>query len=208
MSLYLVGMPASVLGETALKILSFAYLPTGWDYGCGGPIEEEVRNLGLAWNSFFHSVGYLETDAFPGGDGELVVASGYGDHYFEIIVETDATISLAYDFAGKQVFYRPNISFYEAQQTITKMAAGSQWTSSGYFTQINLIRGAVNSPDQHSATHARTAASQLSMSNVLTNLVPPSAPTSVNITNNTRASFGNPQYFGDSHPVYFQRVTP
>lgn len=206
-AVYLAVTPTNILSETAIKISSFANLHPGWDYGRGGPIREAARNLGLGWNNFFRSIGFVETDAFPGGDGELVIAAGNEDHYFEIIIEPDVTVSLAYDLKGKQAFYRPNMSSFEAEQTILHIMGRPQWMSFGYSTQTNTIRNGVNLHVQHFGTQKTTAYSPLSALTALINPAPPSAPISGSTINNSQASSGNPQFFGDLHPTYFQRGT-
>ena len=75
--------PLKYVDSTEEKIRSFSRLPHGWDYGRGGPIPERTLRAARAWNSFLNQVGLRDTDAFPGGAGEVVVAAGSGDHYIE-----------------------------------------------------------------------------------------------------------------------------
>jgi hypothetical protein len=123
----------------ASKIESFAALPVGWDYGTGGPIAFPVINSALEWNDFLVQQGPSYTDAFPGSDGEIVLAAGFGDDYIEVIVESDGrTVSVAHDFQRKQMLYRSYESQEEAKQLVRNIV-GQRWNASTSFIQENTM---------------------------------------------------------------------
>jgi hypothetical protein len=125
------------------KIESFANLPQGWDYGAGGPIPKKTRDAALEWNNLLKFHGFGDTDAFAGGSREIVIALTSGDHYLEVIVEPDDSVSVAYDYQRKQMFYRPKLSDLEAQLAIQEVVRRI-WSASGYFTLTSIILGNAN----------------------------------------------------------------
>lgn len=126
------------LSSTEDKIDSFAYLRRGWDHGQGGPIAEKTRKIAKAWNEFLQFHEFWETDAFANGGGEILIAVRCGDHYFELIVEADHTISVAYDFKRRQVFFRSHMNVLRAQQTVLEIK-GRIWSTFAYSTQTNTM---------------------------------------------------------------------
>jgi hypothetical protein len=155
------------LSEVERKISSFAALPNGWDYGRGGPISQAVLDSAFEWNRFFRQHGFSETDAFPGGDGEVVITAGYGDHDIELIVEPDGKISVAYDRGGKHQLYRADLASIEATWVVTNLM-GQIWNASGYFIPINSTNVEKNLSSQHSVIQKKMGAYQLLGWNVLT----------------------------------------
>jgi hypothetical protein len=138
LGMYIAGRVITIGDDTDQTIRSFASLPVGWDYGSGGPIEADLINEALRWNAFLCGQG-LKTDAFPGGGGEIVISASYDDHYFEVILEPDATVSVAYDFQRKQAFYHPRKSPEEAQWIILDAIGhmGQIWSAFTSFTLGN-----------------------------------------------------------------------
>jgi hypothetical protein len=202
---FVVGPAAVVVRSTEDKINSFANLRAGWDYGAGGPIPMHTRDLAIAWNRVLQSQGLVETDAFPGADGEIVVAAGIGEHYLEVIVEPDDTISVAYDFRGKQAAYRPNMPSMEAVQYILELA-GQICGSLGYYTQINTTKNEASSRERHFVTRRTTDAYLLWEQNASLMVEDPSAPT-FESSINTLESWETLPFFGSSSPIYYQRRT-
>jgi len=45
----------AAISKAESKIQSFADLPEGWDYGNGGPIAVEAREIALTWDAFLNS---------------------------------------------------------------------------------------------------------------------------------------------------------
>lgn len=61
---------------TADKIRNFGSLPVGWHYGEGIPAPPIAIDLALRVEAMLRTTGYPETDAFPGGEGQILV-TGY-----------------------------------------------------------------------------------------------------------------------------------
>jgi hypothetical protein len=145
-----------VFGEpeatTEEMIASFSHLPDGWDYGEGGPIPEPVVQRALMWNTLFRLLGFLQTDASPGSDGEISITASYGDHYIEAIIEPDNTISVAYDFQRKQVFYTLRRAPHEAMKIVLALARKILWSASTSSTLGNTMQERVSGFAQHFGT--------------------------------------------------------
>jgi hypothetical protein len=202
---FVVGPVGIVARSTEDKINSFANLRDGWDYGAGGPIPKHTRDLAIAWNQVLRSQGLMDTDAFPGADGEIVVATGIGEHYLELIVEPDDSISVGYDFRGKQTAYRPNMQSMEAVQYILDLA-GKICVSLGYYTLTNTTKNKASLLGQHFGTQRMTDAYLSWEQNALMPAEDPFAPTSGNFIN-IPESWENLPFFGSSSPIYYQRRT-
>jgi hypothetical protein len=119
---------------TVQKIASFRHLAPGWHYGAGGPIDEKVTDMAFAMLARLTMAGLFDTDAFAGGDGEVMVTAYEGDHYIEIIVEADCTISLTHEYQGKEMFDQERMSEAAAHSELAKIV-GEIWTTSVFYTQ-------------------------------------------------------------------------
>jgi hypothetical protein len=201
----------NVVGEylnpstTEDKISSFANLPRGWDYGAGGPIPERTRRIALAWNEFLQINGMLDTDAFAGGAGEIVIAAGLGDHYLEVIVEPDNSISVAYDFKGKQVFYRLKMPVLEASNAVLEVV-GRIWNVFDYYTRINTIPNSASSLARRSGT--LTEDYLLSSGIAFSQPEIPSQAIYVSTINVSQGSSATPRYSGNLTRMSFRQGIP
>jgi len=175
----IVGLSTNTQSEVERKISSFAALLDGWDYGRGGPISQATLDSAFEWNRFFRQRGFLQTDAFPGGDREVVITAGFGDHDIELIVEPDGKISVAYDRAGQHELYRANLAPIEATWVVTNLM-GQICSASGFFIPINSTNAAKNLSNQLSVIQSQMGDYRLSAWNVFNNLKPLSASTWAN----------------------------
>jgi len=203
---YLMGLAVGALTPTDRKIISFLHLRPGWDYGAGGPIPREIVDAALAWNHFLQALGFVDTEAFPGTDNEIVVGAGYGDHYFEVIVEPDLTVSIGYDFKNKQVFYKPKMVLLDAAKFMgALMGRGERWTSFGYFTPTSTVKSENDLAALLSATLQPMESYPSLASIVSPQQVPAFVTTSADFTEKSPESWPNPPFFGASHPIYFRK---
>jgi hypothetical protein len=136
--------------STDNTIRSFAFLPLGWDYGNGGPIQKNIIDAAIEWNGFLGTQGF-KTDAFPGGGGEIVISASFGDHYLEVISETKVMLTETYNIREKQVIYRLQKSSDEAKKTVLNIA-GQIWSASTSFILRNTIRQIKGGLEQLSET--------------------------------------------------------
>jgi hypothetical protein len=191
--------------DTNAAISSFARLPRGWDFGRGGPIPEKTLALARAWNSFLQSCGFSEIEAFP-GEAEVLLAVSDNDHYFELIIESDHTISIAYDFQRRQVFYRVRMSEQKALETLAEIM-GRKWSASGYFTRVDTMSASTNLHALRFGT-LPTMDVYLSWTGIAYNQpVNPSGHILGGTTSDTPAWYGSPPFFGNlMQPQSFRRV--
>jgi hypothetical protein len=126
--------PAQVQNGTTNKIRSFADLPNGWHFGAGRPPSAAMISKALGWHDKLRRVGFADTDAFPGANGEIMVTGYEGSHYVEILLETDATVSLVYERDGVEVICLDHAAPDKISETIEGIA-GKIWTTLGYSIQ-------------------------------------------------------------------------
>jgi hypothetical protein len=124
--------------QIAKKIRSFSNLRAGWHYGQGGPILEDRINKAIKIHALLKYIGFLETDAFPGVDGEILLTCYFGNHYIEILVDTAGEISIYHEKDSDVVEELKHVR--EAELVLSKMV-GDIWNSSGSFISNITIRG-------------------------------------------------------------------
>jgi len=195
-----VGIPAD--DDVHRTIDSFGILPKGWDYGRGGPIPEKTLQTARSWAVSLRLLGFVDLEPYP-GEQEVLLAISDGDHYFEVIIEADDTITVTYSFKRKQVFYRPHRTEKEAWQSVFDIMV-RKWSASGYFIPVDTTRGRAGLRALRFATPTATELYPL-----LTGLV--SKPQDVPLVNtfdtimeSTRMWSGSLQSFGNLiQPRYF-----
>src|SRR5580704_1477234 len=90
------GVLGGPLSRTKDKIRSFRNLPQGWNYGRGGPAAEQTVQIAQDYLWMFMTLGFVETDAFPGVDGEIMVTAYLGRHCVEVTVEPDRSFAVGH----------------------------------------------------------------------------------------------------------------
>lgn len=109
---HIVGPTSSAV--TAKKIREFSALPRGWYYGMGtGPSHRTIQ-IALAYLSALMGYGFSETDAFPGGDGEIMVTAYSNNHCIEVTVDVDTTFTVSHQDGKENRFYEPGLSGIQA----------------------------------------------------------------------------------------------
>lgn len=193
-----VGVVAPLFNRTTSKIRSFGSLPNGWHFGVGRAPTNEMVSKALAWHDELLRLGFVVTDAFPGTNGEIMVTGYEGLHYVEILLETDATISLVHERDGAEVTRLDHAMPSRVSETI-KDIAGAIWSTSGYFTRNISTASAMSSKAWPSGS--MTTARPSSTSSALLDVV--SATTSENIIPTSGA---NLQFFGYSTKPSFLKI--
>ena len=185
------------------KISSFELLKDGWDYGRGGPIEENVRILAIEWCRFFSRYGIFKLNAIPGSEGQVSVSASYRENYIEIITFPGEVFSVAWDVGKSQKIYDINLFQDEAVCRILSMV-GEIWSSSTIFTQTNTmprIIGGVGWPSQIILDHF-----QLYPANVSRMVQDPYVTMLENTTRGSLMLSENPLYFSDFGEKYFRQI--
>jgi hypothetical protein len=136
---YTFGGPAYFFGrplasfKTLEKIKSFSSLPTGWNYGEGGPIQISViqRAIDLYWTIVLNGV--VRTDAFAGADGEILLTAYNGEHYLGIVIEQDGEMTFRHEFKDDDLKYIEADSISEIKIAIGE--AVLWWNTYDFFIQ-------------------------------------------------------------------------
>ncbi|HEX3864614.1 MAG TPA: hypothetical protein VHY35_23255 [Stellaceae bacterium] len=112
--------------HTVGKIRSFSDLVQGWHYGTGSAPSSEVIEESLRIHSAIISLGFGETDAFPGIDGEVLIAAYFDLHYIDVLIEENGLITLTYEFDDAVVSSESDLTEVECRKELSKVA-GKIW---------------------------------------------------------------------------------
>lgn len=100
------------------KIQSFKELERGWSYGEGISIEQATLDNAIALNREAIRFGFLETDAFPGLNGEVMFTIYSDDHYLEFTLEAGGRVTFYHEKDNEEVSYQEELSFQDAKEKI------------------------------------------------------------------------------------------
>lgn len=183
--------------STEGKIRSFARLPRGWHYGSGTPISHNIIATALAYHHLFASLGFVETDAFPGVGGEIMVTAYYGEHYVGVTVENNRTFTVTWEFAKEDRLYESDLSGIKASELLYNIASSIQneTCNTSSLSTLNIIstNELANLTIWHSRYQAMVPAHQLYVNRVAAKSVETYASMRVNATPALEESR---QYFG------------
>lgn len=107
---------------TIAKIESFAHLAEGWSYGEGRPLSEKVLDRATQLAKSASTLGFHETDAFPGVDGEVMVTVYRDNEYWEFTLHPTDTITFAYEKDERTLVYEEGLPFEFAISLLTNLA--------------------------------------------------------------------------------------
>jgi hypothetical protein len=91
--------------STIEKIQSFGDFNQGWSFGEGGPFAPSILLKAMQLIKTAHALGFAETDAFPGLNGEVMVTIYLGADYWEFTIEPDETITFAFEKNDEPIVY-------------------------------------------------------------------------------------------------------
>jgi len=100
--------------ETAEKIARFIELPRGWHYGRGVPPSRDIARDALRILFRASLLGFKETDAFAGADGEIQVTAYHGPFYLEFTVDPDEGVRFVREDGDEETARIPNLSLAQA----------------------------------------------------------------------------------------------
>lgn len=126
------------------KILSFAELKEGWDFGQGVPTPRHVVMEALKFYGFGEQLG-LEMDAFPGVGGDISVDFYIEDELVQVLINPDTALELTHEKGigsrYEELAYFENIDSAEIIKYLTDFRAKGHafsWSSSDCFTGENI----------------------------------------------------------------------
>ncbi len=109
------------MNKTMKKILRFREYSEGWNYGRGKTFSDDAIESALAIEILLRRVGILETDAFPGSDGDIMVTGYEGSLYWELTLEWDNTVTFITEKDDRIVGEREGLSLSEAISEILSL---------------------------------------------------------------------------------------
>ena len=184
------------------KIRSFGSLPSGWNYGSGGPARPWVVSRALDCLSQMILLGMSETDAFPGPDGQIMVTSYQGKHSFELTVEVDGTFTVAHQVDGHDVSFQPELTSIQANLELVRIVGELEREKCATFgwstlrSRLTLVQASLGS--SHLAFQAEAAALQSLMNDAGLPTAAAFVHTQIGFTG---VSAGNQRYSGSSMMV-------
>ena len=111
------GSITAILTEMGRKILSFGELPYGWHYGEGEPIAHPIITQALQINEKMEIMG-LQTNTFPGYNGEIQVNGYRGNYTLEFIIEQPDDITYIVEEYDEELSYEEHLSLSEVLNKI------------------------------------------------------------------------------------------
>lgn len=137
--------------QTINKIHEFGKRQPGWHFGEGVSPSRMVLNKAKSITEKAYISGF-ETDAFPGIDGEIMIAVYYKNDYLEFTIETNGNITFVREKGEEQITYREGLSLNNALNELDKFGKHI-WNISGTFTKTITIKGVSDSKVWLSRTH-------------------------------------------------------
>jgi len=92
-----------------------------------------VVMVALDWRRSLSEVGFPDIDAFPGHDGEILVSAIRNGFCFEVTVEPDLSLSVAFEQGEDLIFANDKLSIGKAKEKLFE-AVREIWISSVGFT--------------------------------------------------------------------------
>jgi hypothetical protein len=108
--------------STPEKIQSFAYFEAGWSFGEGVGFAQNTLNKASQLAKTAHTLGFHETDAFPGLNGEVMVTVYQGNEYWEFTLLPTETLTFVYERDEETLTYEEGLPFEFAISLLTNLA--------------------------------------------------------------------------------------
>ncbi len=115
------------------KIWNFRHLADGWHSGEGVQFKEREIFDAINLHSEILNCGFLETDAFPGFNGEIRITLYSGENYFEFTLEPDGKWTFVHEREDKEIQYKELLTFQEAIKIVRSLEEQQLWNTSGFF---------------------------------------------------------------------------
>ena len=106
---------------TSKKIQSFRSLKEGWSFGEGVAFQSQILHKAIQLIKSAHALGFDETDAFPGINGEVMVTLYAGQDYWEFTIEADESVTFVYEAGDETRVYEEGLPFEFAVSMITNI---------------------------------------------------------------------------------------
>jgi len=150
---------------TELKIEGFRELASRWHYGEGKIPDNRTLENAVELNRFAINQGLLDTEAFPGIEGEVMLAIYYDDYDFEFTIMPSGIIDFYLEQDGNEISHEKISSLENAKQKLLQIRK-ELWKSSDYFTSSTTVRGEIDLKVSHLTTLEKSQAFLLSAGSV------------------------------------------
>lgn len=104
---------------TEQKILDFKTLGRGWCYGTGELFNDCTIDKAVKLNREILDNGFLETNAFPGTNGEIMITLYHNDDYLEFTIENNETITFVHEKKAEELAYEEQLSYEDIKHRIS-----------------------------------------------------------------------------------------
>ncbi len=114
--------------KTQEKLISFAYLPIGWNFNSGLPAEQQALKTAFALLDALVGAGFKDTDAFPAEDGSVMVSAYVGAESYDFDVKVGGTITIAHTREDEDLFYQEGMQLESVKKKIKEFALQKWFT--------------------------------------------------------------------------------
>lgn len=104
--------------STKKKILDFKNLEKGWCYGEGELFEDHVIRKSVELHKEAINQGFLETDAFPGTNGEIRITIYLDEDYFEFTLDSNEKLAFVHEKGNEEILSEESLSLEKAKKKI------------------------------------------------------------------------------------------
>ncbi len=116
--------------NTEKKIRDLALLQEGWHFGEGSAISQETIATALNLHQVAIELAFYTTNAFPGLDGQVVVAAYESDHYFEFTIGPDKNCAYLHLRGDEEISDIEGLSLADAKRYLKDFRI-RQWKQFG-----------------------------------------------------------------------------
>ena len=110
-------MPEGIV-YTEQKIRAFASLPVGWQHGEGHPPSDSTIEHAIILNIYASDLGFKETNAFPGIEGEVQLLIYHERTTLEITLEIDDSVTFIHEQDDKEIESIENLTFCDTMKKL------------------------------------------------------------------------------------------
>lgn len=165
---------------TESKIEKLRDFKNGWSYGEGVSFKGNIVDLALKLNNEMTLNGFLETDAFPGTDGSIMITlyegRNGGRDCLEFTIHQDETVTFVQERDNEEICYEDKLTIDDAFKKINEFKEGLCFSSES-LTQFSTIPEESDIRAKHFCPPAMTVAFRYWIENVSSKIEEPFART-------------------------------
>lgn len=124
--------------KTRKKLIEFAELEKGWNFGEGVPSDRVALATAFAILEKIAASGFDHMNAFPGIAGEVRVTAYAGADYYEFTVELDGSVTYVYEREDEELENVEGLTVSEALKKL-EIRTPATWNLYATSTQPNIM---------------------------------------------------------------------